>query len=334
MLPPERAHATALALLARFPPPGRPATPALAREVAGLAFANPIGVAAGFDKDGEVFERLLAWGFASVEIGTVTPRPQPGNPRPRIFRLPRAGALINRLGFNSAGHAAVARRLERRDRGLGVVGVNIGCNKDTADPITDFVAGVEAFAPSADYLTVNVSSPNTPGLRDWQAGERLARLLDAVLDARARGPAVPLFVKLAPDLDDAELDAVLAVVTARPVEGVLYANTTIGRPPSLEGRHAREAGGLSGCPLAAPTTARLRRLRAALGPERALVGVGGVRTADDVRAKLDAGADLVQLYTALVYEGAGLARRLTAGLRAAPADTAGVQTTTSAAKSG
>ena len=338
LLPPERAHLVALALLARVPPPGRPATPALAREAAGLAFANPLGVAAGFDKNGEVFERLLRWGFASVEVGTVTPRPQPGNPRPRVFRLPRDGAVINRLGFNNAGHAVVAPRLARRDPALGVVGVNIGCNRDADDPVADFVRGVEVFAPLADYLTVNVSSPNTPGLRDWQASERLAHLLDAVLDARARGPAVPLFVKLAPDLDDAALDAVLAVVAARPIDGILYANTTIARPATLHGRHADEAGGLSGRPLFAATTARLPRLRAALGPDRALVGVGGVRTAADVRAQLDAGADVVQLYTALIYAGVGLARRLLAELEAPPvgraAETGRVQATTSPARSG
>jgi dihydroorotate dehydrogenase len=279
----------------------------------------------------------LRWGFAAVEVGTVTPRPQPGNPRPRVFRLPRDRAVINRLGFNNAGHAVVAPRLERRDPSLGIVGVNIGCNKDTEDPVSDFVRGVAVFAPLADYLTVNVSSPNTPGLRDWQAGERLARLLDAVLDARARGPAVPLFLKLAPDLDDAALDAVLGAVAARPIEGVIYANTTIARPPELSGRHADEAGGLSGRPLSAPTTARLPRLRAALGPERALVGVGGVASAADVRAKLAAGADLVQLYTALIYAGTGLVRRLLAELDAAPlrpGPGAGeVQATTSPAKS-
>ena len=238
LLPPEPAHLAALRLMRMVPPPGRPATPALAREVAGLAFANPIGLAAGFDKNGEVFERLLDWGFGSVEVGTVTPRPQPGNPRPRVFRLPRRRAVINRLGFNNAGHAVVAARLRARDPGRGVVGVNIGCNRDTADPVADFVAGVELFAPLADYLTVNVSSPNTPGLRDWQTGERLARLLDAVLDARARRREVPVFVKLAPDLADEDLAAVLAVVAARPLAGVLYANTTIARPPGLEGRHA------------------------------------------------------------------------------------------------
>ena len=339
LLPPEPAHAAALALLRRIPPPGRPPTPALARTVAGLAFANPLGVAAGFDKNGEVFDALLAWGFAHVEIGTVTPRPQPGNPKPRLFRLPRERAVINRLGFNNQGHAAVARRLERRERGHGVVGVNIGCNKDAADPVADFVAGVEMFAPLADYLTVNVSSPNTPGLRDWQAGERLARLLDAVLDARARGAAVPLFLKLAPDLDDAALDAVLAAVAARPVDGVVYANTSTARPALLAGRHAGEPGGLSGRPLAPSTTARLARIRAGLGPERALVGVGGVATAADIRAKLDAGADLIQLYTALIYDGVGLARHLLRGLAAGERpgrehDAGGARATTSPAQSG
>ncbi len=310
LLPAERAHDAALALLRALPAPTPLATPGLARTVAGLRFANPLGIAAGFDKDGRAFDRALDWGFGFIEVGTVTPRPQAGNPKPRLFRLAADHALINRLGFNNAGHAALARRLEGRDRGRGVVGVNIGCNKDSDEPIADYVAGVAVFADLADYLTVNVSSPNTPGLRALQHGERLAGLLDRVLAEREQRRRLPIFLKLAPDLGDADLDAILTVVAARPVDGIVYANTTIARPAGLGHPAAAETGGLSGRPLRDATTARLGSIRARLRPDQALVGVGGIATAADVRAKLRAGADLVQLYTALVYRGLGLGRRL------------------------
>ncbi len=318
LLPAERAHRLALQLLAVAPAPGRPPTPQLARVVAGLGVPNPIGVAAGFDKDGEVFEHLLDWGFGFVEVGTVTPRPQAGNPQPRLFRLPADGAVINRMGFNNAGHAALARRLQARDRSRGIVGVNIGCNKDSDEPIGDFVLGVRTFAPLADYLTVNVSSPNTPGLRDLQHGQALERLLDGVLDARETTGAIPLFGKLAPDLDDAQLEAILGQLAARPLAGVVYANTTTHRPDGLSSAHANEPGGLSGRPLLAATTARLTTIRKSLRDDQVLVGVGGIASAADIHAKLAAGADLVQLYTGLVYQGLGLARRALRTLEAAP----------------
>ncbi len=320
LLPPETSHGAALRLLTALPAPGRVPTPELARDLLGLHFANPLGIAAGFDKGAEVFEKALAWGFGFVEVGTVTPRPQAGNPRPRLFRLHGERALINRLGFNNPGHDVVRRRLEARTPGLGIVGVNIGSNKDAADPAADFAEGVRVFAPLADYLTVNISSPNTPGLRDLQHDSKLRQLLAAVLDARAAACPVPILVKLAPDLDERALMATVELVAGTDVDGLMYANSTIARPPGLRGRAAAEPGGLSGPHLFELTTAALTRIRAALGPEKALIGVGGVRTAADVRSKLAAGADLVQLYTGLVYGGIGLGRRIVRALRETPLD--------------
>ncbi len=313
-LDPETAHGLALRLVGCVPAPGPLPTPDLEREVAGLRFPNPLGIAAGFDKDGVAFASLLRWGFGFVEVGTVTPLPQPGNPRPRLFRLTEDRAVINRNGFNSQGHGAVARRLEGRDRALGIVGVNIGCNKDAADPVADYVRGVAVFADLADYLTVNVSSPNTPGLRALQHGEQLRRLLDEVLAERAKRRRLPVFLKLAPDLEPAEVEAILEVVNASAVDGLIVANTTVARPPSLRGRHRLEGGGLSGRPLFEPSTRLLASVRRGLDPAKALIGAGGVEDAATARGKLAAGADLLQLYTALVYAGLGLGRRILAQL--------------------
>lgn len=318
LLPPETAHSTAVTLLRSLPAPGRYDVPGLARTVMGLRFPNPMGIAAGFDKDARAFEKALRWGFGFVEVGTVTPRPQAGNPQPRLFRLPRERAVINRMGFNNPGHDVVRRRLEPRDRGAGIVGVNIGCNKDADDPIADFAQGVRVFAPLADYLTVNISSPNTEGLRDLQHGGRLEALVDAVLAARATTTRVPILVKLAPDLTDAQLDAVVALIAGSEIDGLVYSNTTTARPAGLSGRRAAESGGLSGPPLRAASTAALPRLRAGLARHQALVGVGGIAAAADARAKLAAGADLVQVYTGLVYEGLGLGRRVAERLGADP----------------
>ncbi|MEO1091461.1 MAG: quinone-dependent dihydroorotate dehydrogenase [Pseudomonadota bacterium] len=317
-LPPERAHDLALALLRRIPAPNPAATPSLGRTVAGLHFANGVGIAAGFDKNAVTYGALLRWGFGFVEVGTVTPRPQAGNPKPRVFRLPAEAAVINRLGFNNEGHIVVARRLEGRDRRLGVVGVNIGCNKDAADPVADYVAGIRAFADLADYLTINVSSPNTPGLRAMQHGSELTRLLDAILAERSkRGPGsapLPLFVKLAPDLAPDELDVIVATVNDRPVDGLVLTNTLLARPTDLRGRHAREAGGLSGRPVRERATEILRLARAALAPDRAIISVGGIDGPASAGERLAAGADLLQLYTGLVYGGLGLGRRIVRGL--------------------
>ena len=279
--------------------------------VAGLRFANRIGVAAGFDKDAEALPGLARMGFGHVEVGTLTPRPQPGNPRPRLFRLVEDGAVINRFGFNNGGHdAAHARIVRARERGLPTtLGVNVGANKDAEDRVADYALGIRRFADVADYLTVNVSSPNTPGLRDLQEGEALRRLLGAVAEARASARHRPVLVKIAPDLDMAALDALLAEGARAGLDGYVVSNTTIARP-SLRSANAGEAGGLSGQPLKDMATRMLRAVRERVGPAVALIGVGGVGSREDAGARIAAGADLVQLYTGLVYGGVRLARSL------------------------
>lgn len=306
---PETAHRLGIraleAGLVRATPP--PADPRLAVERIGLRFPNPLGMAAGFDKNAEVPDPLLALGFGFVEVGTVTPRPQEGNPRPRIFRLTAERAVINRLGFNNEGHDAAGRRLAARAGRGGLVGVNIGANKDAEDRIADYVAGIRRFAPFASYFTVNISSPNTPGLRDLQARAALDDLLARVVDARedvARlgGRRVPVLVKIAPDVSEEGLDDIAAVVLARGVEGVVVSNTTLSRA-GISDPKAGEAGGLSGKPLFERSTVVLAKMRDRLGPEPTIVGVGGICTGDDAFAKIEAGADLVQLYTGFVYGG-------------------------------
>jgi dihydroorotate dehydrogenase len=324
-LPPERAHELVIRGLAsglvRPTRAARQARPSLACTVAGLRFPNPVGIAAGFDKDGRVPREVLALGFGFTEVGTTTPKPQTGNPRPRVFRLVEDEALINRLGFNNEGHDALARRLSRlppKGARTGVVGVNVGANKDADDRIADYVLGVRRFAGLGDYITINISSPNTPGLRDLQGREALTRLLGCVLDARegvlSGGERCPLFVKLAPDLDEAALEDSLAVIETSGVEGIIVSNTTNARPADLRGAAKGEPGGLSGRPLFAPSTAMLRAVRARLGDGTALIGVGGVDGAPAARAKLAAGADLVQLYTGAVYRGPGLVGEILEGL--------------------
>ncbi len=306
-LEPERAHGlTVAALKAGVGPRDHAHDPLLATTLAGLSLPNPIGLAAGFDKNGEVPAAMLAAGFGFVEVGTVTPLAQSGNPGPRLFRLAEDGAVINRLGFNNAGHDALARNLPQA-RG-GVVGVNVGANKESSDRIADYVAGVTRFAPLADYLTINVSSPNTPGLRDLQGRDALGELLGRCTEAMTASPT-PLFLKVAPDLDDRQT-AEIAETAAPFVGGLIVSNTTLDRPETLRSVHATQSGGLSGAPLFERSTAVLAAFRAALPPQVALIGVGGVATAEDVLAKLRAGASAVQLYTALVYEGPGLIRRL------------------------
>ncbi|HYJ29142.1 MAG TPA: quinone-dependent dihydroorotate dehydrogenase [Allosphingosinicella sp.] len=305
----ERAHRLTIRAL-KLLPPGLPAAPdpALAVRVAGLDFPNPVGLAAGFDKDAEAFAQMLGFGFGFVEVGTLTPRPQAGNPRPRLFRLAQDRAVINRMGFNNEGLDAARTRLSRRRRG-GLVGVNIGANKDSEDRIADYVAGVEAMGPLADYLTLNVSSPNTPGLRGLQ--DRGA--LDALLAALPRG-GPPLFLKVAPDLEPDEVDAIARVALDRGVAALIVANTTLSRPV-LAGRHRGEAGGLSGAPLKALALERLRDFRRASGGALPLIAAGGIENGVDAWDRIRAGASLVQLYTALVYEGPGLARRINAELK-------------------
>jgi len=285
--------------------------------VAGITFDNPLGMAAGYDKNAEVPDALLTLGFGFAEVGTVTPLPQQGNPKPRIFRLTEDGAVINRLGFNNEGHEAAERRLAARAWRAGVVGVNIGANKDSTDRVRDYELGIERFAPLAAYLTINISSPNTPGLRDMQARASLAELLARVMAARdaatpKAGRKVPVFLKIAPDLHEADLEDIAAEVLEKRLEGVIVSNTTIARPP-LKSPQAKETGGLSGQPLFERSTIALARMRRLIGARVALVGVGGVDSAETALEKIRAGADLVQLYTGMVYAGPTLPARILKG---------------------
>ena len=308
----ERAHGLALAALKLRGGRGRPpeAGP-LAVEVAGLSFPNPLGMAAGFDKDGEVPDALLGLGFGFAEVGSITPMPQAGNPKPRLFRLEDDRAVINRMGFNNGGAELAAARLAARQR-RGIVGINIGANKDSPDRIADYAAMTRIMAPLASYLAVNISSPNTPGLRALQDEAALIGLLDAVLEARGEdGP--PVFLKVAPDLEPADIDAIARIALDKRLGALIVSNTTISRPQgslALRSRHAGEAGGLSGAPLKDLAQQRLRDFRTATGGALPLVGVGGIAGAEDAWARIRAGASLVQLYSAMVYEGPGIARRI------------------------
>jgi dihydroorotate dehydrogenase len=321
-LDPETAHRLTLWALEHGLAPRRPADddPILAGTLWGLAFRNPLGIAAGFDKDARAMGALLALGFGFVEVGSVTPRPQPGNPRPRIFRLPEDGAVINRLGFNNAGLEAARARLQAfrqaataARRPLGPVGVNLGKNKDTADAASDYVLGAAALGPLADYLVVNVSSPNTPGLRALQGRAELEALLGRVMAALPR-PAPPLLVKIAPDLTAEDKADIAAVSLALGVSGLIATNTTIARPAELRGAARGEAGGLSGRPLFAPSTAVLADLYRLTEGRIPLIGVGGIASGADAYRKIRAGASLVQLYTGLVYGGPALVQSIKAEL--------------------
>ena len=306
-LDPERAHVLTIAALRRgLGPRDGWNDPVLATTVAGVRFPNPLGLAAGFDKNAEVPDAMLRLGFGFVETGTVTPLPQAGNPTPRLFRLVEDDAVINRLGFNNAGLTAHRARLQARSAAGGIVGVNIGANKDSADRIGDYVTGAAAVAPFASYITVNISSPNTPGLRSLQTRAALAELVERV---RAVTGAVPMFVKVAPDLDATEIEAITEVALAGGVAGLIVSNTTLARP-ALRSRYEGEAGGLSGAPLFAPSTEVLRAFARTTGGKLPLIGVGGVASGADAYAKLRAGASLVQLYTGLVYGGPALVGRI------------------------
>jgi dihydroorotate dehydrogenase len=312
----ERAHRATIDLLklrtgtAFTPEP--PSTPLLETKVAGLTFPNPVGLAAGFDKDAEVFEPMLGLGFGFVEVGTLTPRPQTGNPNPRLFRLAEDGAVVNRMGFNNKGQADALMRLKKRYRTRGIVGVNIGANKDSADRVADYVEGVKAMSPVADYLTVNISSPNTPGLRNLQAGGELVELLQAVRDARAAG-GPPVFLKVAPDLETGDHDRIVRAASDNAIDALIVANTTISRP-ALRSPQRDEAGGLSGRPLKSLALEQLRLFRSASGGSIPLIAAGGIENADDAWDRIATGASLVQLYSAMVYEGPGLAKRIAKGL--------------------
>ncbi len=312
-LDPERAHALTLRALALgLGPHQREADdPILRTGVLGLDFPNPLGLAAGFDKNARVITAMLRAGLGFVEVGTVTPRPQEGNPRPRIFRLARDEAVINRLGFNNEGMEAAAGRLEGR-RG-GIVGVNIGKNRDTGDAAADYVAAARRLGPLADYVVVNVSSPNTPGLRALQNRETLAGLVDAVAGALAEAcpaGAPPLLVKIAPDLGEQDRNDIAAVACSGPVAGLVIANTTIDRPAGLSSPSRAESGGLSGRPLFGPSTRLLSEMYRLTGGNVVLIGVGGIASGADAYKKIRAGASLTQCYTSLIYKGAGMIPRV------------------------
>ncbi|HEX7819828.1 MAG TPA: quinone-dependent dihydroorotate dehydrogenase [Sphingobium sp.] len=310
----ESAHRLTIRLLRLLPPAGPAACdPILAQRLFGVDFAGPVGLAPGFDKDAEVYDRMGRFGFAFSEVGTLTPLPQVGNPRPRLFRLVEDGAVINRMGFNNGGQADAYARLTRpRPKGL-VVGVNIGANKDSEDRIIDYVAGIAALGRHADYITVNISSPNTPGLRALQDRGALDSLLAAVM--AARGPSgPPVWLKVAPDLESADVTDIAEVAMAHRIDALIVSNTTISRPASLNSPLAGEGGGLSGAPLHDLALQRLRDFRRATGGAVPLIGVGGISNADQAYARIRAGASLLQLYSALVYEGPMLAKAINKGL--------------------
>jgi dihydroorotate dehydrogenase len=312
MLEPEQAHRLAIRMLAAGLIPAHRSNPdpRLKRTLLGHDFPNPIGLAAGFDKDGEAIDGLFGLGFGFVEVGTVTPRPQEGNPRPRLFRLPADRALINRLGFNNRGYEELHRRLVERNGKGGIVGVNIGANRDSAERIEDYVQGVRRFSDIAGYLTINISSPNTPGLRDLQEQAALVDLLKRVVAEReASANRPPMLLKIAPDLDDAALEAIVEAALDAKIEGMIVSNTTITRD-KLKDPKASEAGGLSGWPLLRRSNIMIAKVRKMVGSRMVLIGAGGVYSAGLAYVKLAAGADLVQLYTGLIYEGPGLPARI------------------------
>jgi dihydroorotate dehydrogenase len=313
----EKAHRLAVRALSLRTGAAPTADPKLAQRLWSLDFPNPVGLAAGFDKNAECYRGALGLGFGFVEIGSVTPRPQAGNPRPRLFRLPADRAVINRMGFNNDGMEAVAARLESRDRRRGIVGVNLGKNKETVDAAADYELGTARLGPLADYLVINVSSPNTPGLRALQGKEPLAELVGRTRAARDRLANRPaLLLKIAPDLTEDDQRDIAEVALAEKLDGLIISNTTIARPLLAEAKVATETGGLSGAPLFDPSTTLLGRMYRLTQGRLPLIGVGGIGSAREAYAKIRAGASLVQFYSAMVYEGPGLAARVAAGLPA------------------
>ncbi|MDE0046770.1 MAG: quinone-dependent dihydroorotate dehydrogenase [bacterium] len=316
LIEPERAHDLALRAL-EAGVAGRRASrerPRLATTLFGLRFPNPLGLAAGFDKNARVTSQMLAAGFGFVEAGTVTPRAQAGNRRPRIFRLPADRAVINRLGFNNEGMDRVAARLEARRPEAGIVGVNIGMNRDSADAADDYRRAFIRLAPLADYVVINVSSPNTPGLRDLQAVRQLARLLESLQGVRPEVPDVALLLKLAPDLATEDAGEAARVAADHGIAGLVVSNTTISRPAGLRHRHAGEAGGLSGAPLFELSTSMVRTLHRAGNGALPVIGTGGIMSAEDAYRKIRAGASLIQIYTALVWHGLAVVGLILDGL--------------------
>jgi len=286
----------------------------LKTEICGMELQNPVGMAAGFDKNAHVPAALGQIGFGFVEVGTLTPRPQPGNPKPRVFRLEKSQGVINRMGFNNDGHQAAYKRLKGQHF-QSIVGVNVGANKDSADFVSDYVAGIKCFADVADYLTVNISSPNTPGLRNLQSDEALKRLLGEALAERARARVrVPVFLKLAPDLDQLQLDVIAKVILATDLDGLIISNTTISREMIDDVEHVGEAGGLSGKPLFNLATTRLAQMRQRVGNDMPIIGVGGIHSAQSAIAKFSAGANAIQVYSALVFQGMELLEEVRNGL--------------------
>jgi dihydroorotate dehydrogenase len=315
LLDPETAHRlTVRALGAGLGPRANKAPdPILASTVFGIGFTSPVGTAAGFDKDAEAFAGLIRLGAGFVEVGTMTPRPQPGNPKPRVFRLVEDEAVINRYGFNNAGLGAGAKLLARRDRTAGIIGANVGANKGVETPEADYAEGVRVMSPLADYLTINVSSPNTPGLRDLQQRGPLTDLLAAVLKARNEAPEhqrPPVLLKIAPDLEEAPLADVVEVALTSGIDGMIVSNTTVHRPDGLLSAARSEQGGLSGRPLFEPSTRILAQVYNLTEGRMPLIGVGGVDSGRAAYDKIRAGASLVQLYSALVYKGPGLIIRI------------------------
>lgn len=318
-LDPETGHRMAVRSLRLLPTRGAKSSlagaGALATRVAGLDFPNPVGVAAGFDKDAEVPDALLGLGFGFTEVGSITPRPQDGNPRPRLFRLTEDEGVINRMGFNNAGAEAALARLKARAGRGGIVGINIGANKDSDDRIADYAEMARVMAPYASYLAVNVSSPNTPGLRALQDESALSALIDGVVAARdeAEPASPPIFLKVAPDLEPADIDAIARIALDKGLGALIVSNTTISRP-GLASRHAGETGGLSGAPLRPLALQRVRDFRAATGGAIPLIGVGGISTAEHAWERIRAGASLIQLYSAMVFHGPGLGARIADGV--------------------
>jgi dihydroorotate dehydrogenase len=317
---PETAHELTLKSLevGIYPRPAAADDARLAMSALGLAFPNPLGIAAGFDKDARVPDAVLGMGFAFAEIGTVTPQPQAGNPHPRVFRLTGDNALINRLGFNNAGHAAALARLQRRSLS-GIVGVNVGANKDAADRAADYVAGLSCFYDVASYFTVNISSPNTPGLRDLQAPAALDDLLARLSAAReplmaAGKPRRPIVVKIAPDIAEEDLAPITQVLVARGVDGIAISNSTLARTGLSDAIAAREAGGVSGRPLFHRSTVLLARVYRLTQGRIPLIGIGGIDSGSAAIAKMEAGATLLQLYTGLIFQGPGLLFRIKAAM--------------------
>ncbi|MHB1111504.1 MAG: quinone-dependent dihydroorotate dehydrogenase [Devosia sp.] len=315
---PEIAHATTINALklGLAPEQDYPDPPELRTSLCGLELKNPIGMAAGFDKNAEVPKPLARMGFGMVEVGTVTPRPQVGSDKPRLFRIPESEGVINRMGFNNEGHEAVFARLKGAHVGV-ILGVNIGANKDSDDFVADYVLGVSRFAEVADYLTVNISSPNTPGLRNLQSDEALKRLLGEVLHARSKAKMrVPILLKIAPDLDEAQLDGIARTIAGTDLDGLIISNTTIGRDAVMGMENATQTGGLSGKPLFNVSTRRLAQMRQRVGA-LPIIGVGGIHSPESAVQKFEAGADAIQLYSALVFGGLDLLDRIKRGLVAA-----------------